>query len=91
MDLLGELSKELDTVRNLRKLSIKFDPDRCKGVWQCYNVCPVGCWTPNYETRIVTFHDPELCIACGACVLQCPQNAMELTTDPQGSDGDSKA
>ena len=28
--------------------------------------------------RKVIFHDPERCIACGACVLQCPENAIEL-------------
>jgi len=27
---------------------------------------------------VVIFHDPELCIACGACVLQCPEDAIEL-------------
>ena len=79
MDVVKQLSEELSTVRTLRSLSIKFDPSRCKGVWQCYDVCPVGCWTPNYETRIVDFHDPELCIACGACVLQCPEGAIKLT------------
>ena len=79
MDIVKELSEELDTVRTLRSLSIKFDPNLCKGVWQCYDVCPIGCWTPNYETRIVEFHDPELCIACGACVLQCPEGAIKLT------------
>ncbi|RME44058.1 MAG: hypothetical protein D6796_12260, partial [Caldilineae bacterium] len=30
------------------------------------------------ERRVAIFHDPELCIACGACVLQCPRNAIEL-------------
>jgi NAD-dependent dihydropyrimidine dehydrogenase PreA subunit len=82
MNVIQELSKELDTARNLRKLSIKFDPSLCKGVWQCYNVCPIGCWTPNYEARIVNFHDPERCIACGACVLQCPEGAIKLTPGP---------
>ena len=79
MDVVKQLSEELNTGRTLRSLSIKFDPNLCKGVWQCYDVCPVGCWTPNYETRIVDFHDPELCIACGACVLQCPEGAIKLT------------
>lgn len=83
MDVIQELSNELDIAQNLRHLSIKFDPTRCKGTWQCYEVCPVGCWTPNHETRIVEFHDPERCIACSACVLQCPEDAIKLTPDSE--------
>ena len=79
MDTKQMLLDEWQTVRTLRYLTIEFDVDKCKGVWQCYQVCPIGCWTPNYETRIVEFHDPELCIACGACVLQCPEGAIKLT------------
>jgi len=47
-------------------------------MWQCYEVCPVDCWTPDKATRKVQYHDPEKCIACGACVLQCPEDAIEL-------------
>jgi NAD-dependent dihydropyrimidine dehydrogenase PreA subunit len=72
------LTKELQYIIKLRDLEIHFDPEKCKGVWQCYNVCPVGCWTPDYVSRKVVFHDKERCIACGACVLQCPQDAIEL-------------
>lgn len=72
------LKEHLRLAKELRYLEIHFDPSKCKGVWQCYNVCPVGCWTPNYQTRLVIFHDAERCIACGACVLQCPQDAIEL-------------
>ena len=64
--------------RTLRKLRIHFDAEKCTGVWQCYEVCPVGCWTPDYEQRVVIHHDTERCIACGACVLQCPEGAIEL-------------
>ncbi len=62
----------------LRKVQIRFDPDKCNGTYQCFAVCPVGCWTPDRANRKVIFHDPEKCIACGACVLQCPQDAIEL-------------
>ncbi len=76
---VGSLMLEhLHLARNLRSLRIHFDPSKCKGVWQCYEVCPVGCWTPDRERRVVRFHDPELCIACGACVLQCPEDAIAL-------------
>jgi NAD-dependent dihydropyrimidine dehydrogenase PreA subunit len=76
--LKSSLLEHLKLAMELRHLSIHFNPERCKGVWQCYEVCPVGCWTPDTENRIVIFHDGERCIACGACVLQCPEDAIEL-------------
>jgi hydrogenase-4 component H len=27
-------------------------------------------------------HDPEVCIACAACAVACPPNALTITTDP---------
>ena len=74
----ASLAEHWEITRTLRHLQIHFDVAKCTGVWQCYEVCPVGCWTPNYEQRKVEFHDPDWCIACGACVLQCPEGAIEL-------------
>jgi len=76
--LWSSLAEHLQIARTLRSLEIYFYPERCKGVWQCYEVCPVGCWTPDYDQRVVIFHDGERCIACSACVLQCPEDAIEL-------------
>lgn len=64
--------------RQLRTMQIHFNPEKCTGIWQCYEVCPVGCWTPNLAARKVEFHDPDWCIACGACVLQCSEGAITL-------------
>jgi NAD-dependent dihydropyrimidine dehydrogenase PreA subunit len=63
----------------LRRMRISFDPDKCRGIWECYQVCPVGCWQPDLEKRIAHFIHPERCIACRACVLQCPEKAIVLT------------
>lgn len=76
--LQSSLMEHLKIARELRSLEIHYYQEKCKGVWQCYNVCPVGCWTPDYDRRVARFHDPEKCIACGACVLQCPEDAIEL-------------
>lgn len=76
--LQSSLKEHLRFARELRHLEIHFSPEKCKGVWQCYEVCPVGCWTPDRPRRVVIFHDPDKCSACGACVLQCPENAIEL-------------
>lgn len=76
--LVGSLLQHLEIARDLRHLEIRFDVEKCKGRWECYEVCPIGCWTPDRDRRVVVFHDPELCIACGACVLQCPEEAIAL-------------
>jgi NAD-dependent dihydropyrimidine dehydrogenase PreA subunit len=76
--LWSSLLEHWHLARNLRFLKIYFDPDLCTGARECYEVCPVDCWTPDPGSNIVVFHDPDRCIACGACVLQCPENAIEL-------------
>ncbi len=76
--LKSMLKDNLKLIKELRSLEIHYDASKCKGTWECYNVCPVGCWTPDKSLRKAVFHDPKRCIACGACVLQCPEKAIEL-------------
>jgi NAD-dependent dihydropyrimidine dehydrogenase PreA subunit len=74
------LTQELKHLTVARRLQIRFDPDKCAGVWECYEVCPVGCWVPDLEARKAIFHNADRCIACSACVLQCPEEAIKLDT-----------
>ncbi|MBS1252988.1 MAG: Ferredoxin-3 [Anaerolineales bacterium] len=76
--LWESLLEHVEIARTLRGLEIHYDESECTGAWECYAVCPVGCWTPDLERRKVIFHDPERCVACGACVLQCPEDAIRL-------------
>lgn len=76
--LWDTLTEHLKLAVTLRGLQVQLDPEKCTGVWQCYEVCPVGCWTPDRARRTVVLHDPGRCIACGACVLQCPEQAIAL-------------
>ncbi len=75
MDLMLE---HLELARTLRKLKIYFDPSKCIGVWECIQVCPVNCWEKHPVERRAVFVRPEACIACSACVLQCPEGAIDL-------------
>jgi len=86
VNLRATMTSALDTARehlylarSLRGLRIRFDADLCTGRWQCYEVCPIGCWVPDLKLQRVHFRDAERCIACGACVLQCPEDAIELS------------
>lgn len=55
---------------------ITLDPDRCAGVYRCWEVCPEACFEKD-ETRheAVLAHD-ERCVRCGACIVQCPKDAL---------------
>jgi NAD-dependent dihydropyrimidine dehydrogenase PreA subunit len=76
--LLALLREHWHLARTLRRLEIRLYPERCSGVWECVEVCPVDCWSPNRERNVVRLNHPENCIACGACVLQCPEKAIAL-------------
>jgi NAD-dependent dihydropyrimidine dehydrogenase PreA subunit len=78
MDFRESLLEHVELARRLRYLRIHFDAAHCVGDWTCYEVCPVGCWMPDRERGKAVFHNARQCIACGACVLQCPGEAIEL-------------
>jgi NAD-dependent dihydropyrimidine dehydrogenase PreA subunit len=55
---------------------IALDAERCKGVFSCVEVCPEACFDPREDPRRVEVRHGERCIRCGACVVQCPQDAL---------------
>lgn len=59
-----------------RKWQIAFDPDRCEGVYRCWEVCPEACFEKVPSLRKVDLAHDERCIRCGACVVQCPKDAL---------------
>ena len=76
--LWSSLKENLEIARTLRGMRLYFDPQSCVGIWECYEVCPVGCWSRDLENNVATLEEPDDCIACGACILQCPEKAIEL-------------
>ncbi len=64
-----------------RRWRVRLDPARCKGVYRCWAVCPEACFERHEDRRIVDFAHDERCIRCGACVVQCPMDALAFETD----------
>jgi ferredoxin len=66
-----------------RDWHITLDRERCKGVYNCWEVCPEACFekpTPEQEKlerKIELAHD-DRCIRCGACIVQCPLDALRF-------------
>lgn len=44
----------------------------------CVVVCPVDCF---HEGDLMLFIDPENCIDCGACIPECPPEAIFYEAD----------
>ena len=49
--------------------------DRCIGCKLCDQVCPVECFSPTDNQKMV-FSQPDLCEGCMACLVQCPTDAI---------------
>jgi len=50
----------------------------CLRCANCVAVCPVDCISPGIPLDVYPsfYIDPEACIDCGACELECPNNAI---------------
>lgn len=44
----------------------------------CVTVCPVDCFHEDAEMLVI---DPEVCIDCGACIPECPVQAIFAESD----------
>ena len=55
---------------------MSLDLERCKGVYFCWQVCPEACFEKREDVRKVEFAHSDRCIRCGACVVQCPTDAL---------------
>ena len=42
----------------------------------CVTVCPVDCFYGNRETDNMIYIHPDECIDCGACIPECPVEAI---------------
>jgi NAD-dependent dihydropyrimidine dehydrogenase PreA subunit len=66
-----------------RRWNITLDRDRCGGIYSCWEVCPEACFEkPSSENadkeRKVDLAHSESCIRCGACIVQCPEDALHF-------------
>ncbi|MBW2280765.1 MAG: 4Fe-4S binding protein [Deltaproteobacteria bacterium] len=61
-----------------RRWRIVLDPERCDGVFSCWEVCPEACFEKRQDPRRVEIAYHERCVRCGACVVQCPKDALSF-------------
>jgi len=59
-----------------RNWHITLDRERCQGVFSCWEVCPEACYDKDVAARKARLAYEDRCIRCGACVVQCPMDAL---------------
>ncbi len=59
-----------------RHWHVTLDASLCEGVFSCWEVCPEACFEKRKDVRKVVIANGERCIRCGACVVQCPEDAL---------------
>lgn len=45
---------------------------------ECVTVCPVNCFKAGKNMLVI---DPDVCIDCGVCVIECPAKAIKADTE----------
>jgi ferredoxin len=55
---------------------VVLDVERCRGVYNCWAVCPEACFEKRDDARVVALAHDDRCIRCGACIVQCPLDAL---------------
>ncbi|MFP6600398.1 MAG: HgcAB-like fusion protein [Deltaproteobacteria bacterium] len=64
-----------------RRWAITLDSAACVGVYNCEAVCPETCFEQVPGSRTIELAHEDRCVKCGACVVQCPVDALYYQDD----------
>lgn len=84
LDLTGSTPVFKSGLHPDRLLKVALSEDLCKGISLCREVCPRNCYEIDKERHKARIPRAELCVQCGACIVQCPRDALCFAA-PDGS------
>jgi NAD-dependent dihydropyrimidine dehydrogenase PreA subunit len=76
MDMAGNTPIYKSGLHEDRQLHIELDSEACKGRAMCWEVCPKNCYVIDTRIHKSAISLPDACVQCGACVVQCPEDAL---------------
>jgi len=80
---MGSTPVYKSSIHEDRWLEISLDEAKCRGVGFCEQVCPRNCYEMDPDRHRVTLPGSDRCVQCGACVVQCPFDALFFRS-PEG-------
>jgi len=78
MDLMGSTPVYKSGLHEDRFLKVVLDKERCRGVGFCQQVCPRDCFELVRNRQMAKMPRAERCVQCGACIVQCPFDALHF-------------
>jgi len=76
MDLTGTTPVLKSDLHEERLFHVVIDKEKCKGTGICVEVCPRNCLEMDTKTNKVSDPRAKDCVQCGACIVQCPFDAL---------------
>lgn len=76
MDMPGNTPIYKSGLHEDRRLHIELDREACQGRAMCWEVCPKNCYVIDTGIHKAVIALPDACVQCGACVVQCPEDAL---------------
>lgn len=83
IDLMGSTPVYKSGLHEDRFLMVILDEKKCKGCSICEQVCPRNCYEADRNRHITTMPRADHCVQCGACIVQCPSDALYFES-PKG-------
>ncbi len=79
VDLAGTTPWYPSTINSFHnRFDVELVEDRCTGAAECVQVCPRDVLEMDGRRRKVVIARPGACIRCGACIVQCPEDALRF-------------
>ncbi len=57
------------------------DLEKCNGCGTCVDACPVSVYELDEETKKTNVVNPDECLDCKACEIQCDSEAIQVISD----------
>jgi len=78
IDLMGSTPVYKSGLHMERLFKVTLNIERCRGAGFCEQVCPRNCYELDRIRHITTMPRINRCVRCGACIIQCPFDALHF-------------